>query len=106
MQQWGVNYWENYAPVVNWISVRLLLYIASIHEFPSISIDFVPAFPQDDLDVYLFIYITLVMVFYGNREYFFLNLNKSLYGLNQTSVTWLDPLKTGLEDSGYHQYQV
>ena len=22
MQQWGVNYWEAYAPVVNWISVR------------------------------------------------------------------------------------
>ena len=21
MQQWGVNYWETYAPVVNWISV-------------------------------------------------------------------------------------
>ena len=21
MQKWGVNYWETYAPVVNWISV-------------------------------------------------------------------------------------
>ena len=25
MQQWGVNYWKTYAPVVNWISVRFLL---------------------------------------------------------------------------------
>ena len=32
MQQWGVNYWENYDPVVNWISLRSLLAIASIHE--------------------------------------------------------------------------
>ena len=23
MQHWGINYWETYAPVVNWISVRL-----------------------------------------------------------------------------------
>ena len=23
MQQWGVDYWETYAPVVNWLSVRL-----------------------------------------------------------------------------------
>ena len=22
MQQWGVNYWESYAPVVNWVSVH------------------------------------------------------------------------------------
>ena len=36
MQQWGVNYRENYAPVVNRISVRLLLAIAIIHEFTSI----------------------------------------------------------------------
>ena len=31
MQQWGVNEWETCAPVVNCISVRSLLDIASIH---------------------------------------------------------------------------
>ena len=36
MQQWGVNYWVTYSPVLNWIIVRSLLAIASIHEFPSI----------------------------------------------------------------------
>eukprot|EP00956_Cyclotella_meneghiniana_P004612 scaffold5674_cov35-Cyclotella_meneghiniana.AAC.4 len=36
MQQWGVNYWESYAPVVNRISVRFLLIVL--------------AFPQEDLD--------------------------------------------------------
>ena len=30
MQQWGVNYWETYAPVVNWISVRFLLILSEI----------------------------------------------------------------------------
>ena len=25
MKQWGVNYWETYAPLVNWISVMSLL---------------------------------------------------------------------------------
>jgi hypothetical protein len=28
MQTWGQNYWETYAPVVNWASVRLILAIA------------------------------------------------------------------------------
>ena len=32
MQQWGVKYWEIYAPVVDRISVRSLLAISSIHE--------------------------------------------------------------------------
>ena len=68
MQQVGVNYWENYAPVVNWISVRALLYIASIHEFPSIPIDFVLAFPQADLGVGVFVERPLGMGVDGNRE--------------------------------------
>ena len=45
--------------MVIWISARLLLVIASIHEFPSRSIDSVLAFPQADLDVYVFVDITL-----------------------------------------------
>ena len=31
MQRWGIDFWEAYAPVVNWISVRLLLILAIIH---------------------------------------------------------------------------
>ena len=34
IQKWGVNYWETYAQVLNWICVRLLLDILSIHELP------------------------------------------------------------------------
>jgi hypothetical protein len=51
MQTWGTNYWETYAPVVNWASVRLLLAVTKIHGLPSKSINFVLAFPQADLEV-------------------------------------------------------
>ena len=51
MQQWGKNYWETLLPVVNMISVKLLLVIANIHGLESKSIDFVLAFQQADLDV-------------------------------------------------------
>ena len=53
---YGVNYWETYSPVVNWISVRLLLTICHLHKLESESIDFVLAFPQADLDVDIYIY--------------------------------------------------
>ena len=55
MQKWGINYWEMYAQVVGWASVRLLLIIASINRIPTRSIDFVLAFPQATLDVPVYI---------------------------------------------------
>ena len=51
MQQWGINYWETYAPVVNWISVRFLLIFSQIAGLESQRIDFVLAFLQAELDV-------------------------------------------------------
>jgi len=32
MQTWGENYWETYAPVVNWLSVRTLFALSVIHD--------------------------------------------------------------------------
>ena len=62
IQQWGVNYWETYAPVVNWISARFIIYISIIHEFQSIPIDCILAFPQDELYVDVFKGLTLVNI--------------------------------------------
>ena len=50
MQRWGVDYWETYAPVVNSISVRLLIALLVIHKLETKSIDFVLSFPQADID--------------------------------------------------------
>ena len=84
---------ENYAPVVNWISVSSLLDIASIHEFPIISIDFVIFFTQNDLDVNFFMGLPLLMGVDVKIVEWFLDLNKSLYGLKQASANWFGFLK-------------
>ena len=62
MQQWVVNYWETYSPVVNWRSVRSLLALEILHEFPIRSIEFLLAFPQAYVDVDVLMYIPLVML--------------------------------------------
>ena len=67
MQKWRVTYWKTCAPVLNWISVRTILAISSIHELPIIPTDFLLAFPQDDLDVDFFVDIVLRMGVDGNR---------------------------------------
>ena len=54
MQQWSVHYWETFAPVVNWLSVRLVLVLAFVYNLPVKSINFVLDFPQSKLDVPIF----------------------------------------------------
>ena len=67
--------------MINWISVRLLLDIESIHEFPIRSIEFLPSFPQTYLDMDVFVELPLVMGVDENIVEWVLKLNKSLYGL-------------------------
>ena len=46
MRKWGDSYWETYSPVVNMLSVRLILEIKKIHKLESKAIGFVLAFPM------------------------------------------------------------
>jgi hypothetical protein len=103
MQTWGQNYWETYAPVVNWASVRILLAVAKIHGLPSKSIDFVLAFPQADLEVPVYMELPLGFDAPHNesRKLYVLRLNKSLYGLKQAGYNWFAKLSNGLEDRGF-----
>jgi hypothetical protein len=104
MQRWGENYWETYSPVVNMLTVRLILTIAHIHKLESKSIDFVLAFPQAELDVDIWMELPRGMVpdhDEKNRHLYVLKLKKNLYGLKQASFNWFDKLKTGLMDRDF-----
>jgi hypothetical protein len=81
-QTWGLDYWDTYAPVVTWASIRLLRIIAKIHGLKSKSIDFVLAFPQGNLDVPVYmelhVGINLTNVSDDDQHQYVLKLNKSL----------------------------
>jgi len=102
-QQWGVNYWETYAPVVNWISVRFLLIVSELAGLETQALDFVLAFPQADLDVPVFMEIPPgIEIGDGiNKRAYVIELKSSLYGLKQSSANWYDCLKKGLERRGF-----
>jgi hypothetical protein len=108
MQTWGQNYWETYAPVVNWASVCLILAIAKIHGLLSKSIDFVLAFPQADLEVP--VYMELPIGFDApngeNYKFYVLRLNKSLYGLKQAGYKWFVKLSNWLQDCRFVQSNI
>ncbi len=104
MQRWGENYWETYSPVVNMISVKLLLVIAKIHSLESKSIDFVLAFLQADLDID--IWMELPIGFQpiedpSSPQHYVLKLRKNLYGLKQASFNRYEKLRVGLKSRGF-----
>ena len=70
-----------------------LLSIASVHEFPTRYIELLLEFNQADLDLDVFVELTLVMRFEGSRLEWLLNFNKSLYGPEQAIENWFDLLK-------------
>ena len=102
MQTWGENYWETYAPVVNWLSVRTMMILSVLHDLETRSIDFTLDFPQAGLDVDIFYGISSWVRSIGpdSRRYV-IKLIKSLYGLKQATHNWFELLKSSLEARGY-----
>ena len=105
MQRWGIDYYETYAPVVNWISVRILLALSIIHKLNSKSIDFVLAFPQADLEREVFMELPYGFEF-GYKGQYVLKLKKNLYGLADASFNWFQKLTEGLESEGFKKSEI
>ena len=101
-----MNYWETYAPVVNWISVQTLLALAIMNDLPTTAIDFVLAFPQATLKPgeQIFMELPFGMSLPDKpAKLYVLKLKKNLYGLKQAGLNWFEYLKEGLEERGFCQ---
>ena len=100
-QQWGVNYWDTYAPVVSWSSVRILLTLAKLHNFHTKSVDFVQAYPQANIKYPIYLKPPAGIVLNDNNGQLVLKLLKNLYGLKDAGRTWFEHLSYGLIDMGF-----
>jgi hypothetical protein len=94
MQIHGVNFWDTYAPVVNWITIRMMLTLSVIHDLYTTSIDFTLAFPQADIETTIYMEIPLgCEVPEGD---YVCKLIKNVYGIRQASKTWFEYLRDTL----------
>ena len=104
-QELGINYWETYAPVVMWTTIRLIITLATIQGWPSRQLDFVLAYPQAEVDVD--IYMKLPKGFEipnsQGKEKHCLKLLKNIYGLKQAGRVWNTHLHKGLIKLNYSQ---
>ena len=99
-QEWGVNYWDTYSPVVSWSSVRILMTLAKLHNLHTKSIDFVQAFPQAKVKSTIFLQTPPGVELTGDKE-MVLRLIKNLYGLKDAGLTWFEHLSQGLSSMGF-----
>jgi Reverse transcriptase (RNA-dependent DNA polymerase) len=49
-QQYGIDYWETYTPVIHWSTVHMVLVPSALLKLKSRQVDYTQAFPQAPLD--------------------------------------------------------
>jgi hypothetical protein len=114
-QAFGHDYWETYAPVAAWSTIRLLLYLSTILDLHTKQVDYTSAFPQADLDVP--VYMRVPQGWYvkpdgrlaqhkdpkfQDKDHY-LKLKKNLYGCKQAARNWFKKLSEGLLKEGFVQ---
>ncbi len=99
----GVDYFEKYAPVVSWSTVRMLLVMSIDLGWETRQVDFSNAFVQAELNEE--VYIKMPQHFVDSTgdttDDAVLKLNKSLYGLVQAPMYWYNHLAGVLDKKGF-----
>ena len=82
-QEYRVNYFETFAPVVQWSTIQLLLILILTNDWKTREIDNTNAFPQANINTDIFVEPPAL---FGSKsgEDKILKLKKSLYGLKKS----------------------
>ena len=77
LQVEGVDYFDMYAPVVSWLTVRIVMILALILRLESVQVDYTAAFIQTPIQDDVFVELPRRF----KEEGMVLKLNQGLYGL-------------------------
>jgi hypothetical protein len=100
-QQFGLNYWDTYAPVVSWSSIRIIIIISKLHRLHTKSVDFVQAYPQAPVKSIIFLRTPPGVELVKQNGEVVLKLIRNLYGLKDAGRTWHQHLTDGLRAIGF-----
>ena len=105
-QEYGVNFWETYAPVIAWTTIRQFLVLSLLNGWETRQVDFVLAYPQADIECPMYMDIPQGYDCKGSRKDHCLELKKNLYGQKQAGRVWNEYLHEGLLARGFKQSEV
>jgi histone deacetylase 1/2 len=99
MQIEGIDFFETWAPVVSWPTVRALLILATKLELVSVQADITAAFVHAELDEdeHIFVHQAAGFKREGNLVY---KLRRSVYGLRQSPRNFFHYLSDKLQNEG------
>ena len=96
-QEYAVNFFETFAPVVTWTTIRLLLVLALLCGWHTRQVDFVLAYPQAEIEFDLYMDLPKgIQMANGKHGTHVLKLLKNLYGQKQAGRTFYLHLVDGL----------
>jgi len=97
----GVNYSENFSPTAKLTTLRCLLTIAATRNWFTHQLDVLNAFLHGTL--HEIIYMDLPLEHHRQGENIVCRLNKSLYGIKQTSHTWFSTFSHMIKSIRFQQ---
>lgn len=103
-QEYGVNYFETYAPVVTWFAIRLLIIFAITFNWYLRQIDFIMAYPQAPIEMDMYMELPMgIQTKHGNSKDHVLKLLRNIYGQKQAGRVWNTYLVDKLLSIGFKQ---
>ena len=105
-QEHGVNYWETYTTVVGWPTIRKFFNLMVLNNWQSRQINFVLAFPQEDIECDMHMDVPIGFDVEGDAKDYVLLLKRNLYGQEQAGRVWNTYMHDGLITRGFLQSSV
>jgi Reverse transcriptase (RNA-dependent DNA polymerase) len=105
----GEHYDETYSPVTSWTSVRLLLALAACHDWYTVQLDYVLAFPQAPVEREIYMEQPKGYDMDPSRPHkdYFLKLHQNVYSQKQAGRVWNKYLVNKLvHEVGFKQSKV
>jgi hypothetical protein len=101
-QEFAVNYFETYSPVVTWAAVSLMTTLAWLNNWYTRQCDFLLAYPHVPIEFDLYMELPKgIQLSSGNNKTHVLRLIKNLYGQKKAGRVWNQHLAKGLKKAGF-----
>jgi hypothetical protein len=104
-QQYGIDYFETFSPVIKPSTIRVVLSLAVAFNWPIKQLDVSNAFLHGFLDEEVYMEQPQGFIDESRPEYI-CRLHKSLYGLKQAPRAWFQRFSTHLLDIGFQESSV
>jgi hypothetical protein len=106
-QEFTVNFFQTFSPMVNWFSVRLIFILSLLSDWSTTQVDFVLAYPQEPIEFDMHMNLPNgIQLASGDRNTHVLKLLKNLHGQKKSGRVWNKHFTSGLLKIDFLQSKV